>query len=136
MVLEDVGGLWYRVLVVRYGEEAGRLEVGGRSVSIWLRDIVKIRDGIGVDGGGGGWFADRVVRRVGDGSNTLFWHDRWLGDVPLCRHFDRLFGLALNKLSIVADMFTLGCEVGGCVEMEETVVGVREGDVRRVSPIT
>ena len=40
--------------------EGGR--EGGRSVSIWWREIVKIRDGIGVDGGG--WFADRVERRV------------------------------------------------------------------------
>ena len=36
-LLTDKGGLWYRVLVARYGEEAGRLEVGGQSVSIWWR---------------------------------------------------------------------------------------------------
>jgi len=53
-----------------------------------------------------------VVRRVGDGSDTLFWQDRWLGDVPLCRRFDRLFGLALNKHITVADMFMRGWEVG------------------------
>ena len=70
-MLVDRGGLWYRVFVARYGEEVGRLEVGGRSVSIWWREIAKIRDGIGVDGGGS--FADRVERRVGDGSDTLFW---------------------------------------------------------------
>jgi len=28
-MLIDRGGLWYRVLVARYGEEDGRLEVGG-----------------------------------------------------------------------------------------------------------
>jgi len=27
-MLVDRGGLWYRVLVVRYGEEAGRLGAG------------------------------------------------------------------------------------------------------------
>jgi len=46
-MLVDRGGLWYRVLAARYGEEAGRLEVGGRSVSIWWREITK-----------GGWFAE------------------------------------------------------------------------------
>jgi len=56
-----------------------------------------------------------VERRVEDGSNTLFWHDRWLGDVPLCRRFDHLFDLALNKHITVADMFVLGWEVGGGV---------------------
>ena len=69
-MLVDRGGLWCRILVATYGEEDGRLEVGGQSVSIWWREIAKIRDDIGVDGGG--WFADRVVRRVGDGSDTLF----------------------------------------------------------------
>jgi len=33
-LLIDRGGLWYRVLVARYGEVDGRLEVGGRSVSL------------------------------------------------------------------------------------------------------
>jgi hypothetical protein len=68
------------------------------------------KDGDGVDGES--WFADRVVRRVGDGSYTLFWQDRWLGDVPLCRRFARLFGLAVNKHITVADMFRHGWEVG------------------------
>lgn len=88
------------------------MEVGGQSVSIWWREVAKIMEGIGV---GGGWFADRMARRVGDGSNTLFWYDRWLGDVPLCRRFDRLFGLALNKQITVAEMVSLGWEVGGDV---------------------
>jgi len=88
-MLVDRGGLWFRVLVARYGEEAGRLEVGGRSVSTWWREIAKIRDG--VDSEVGGWFADSVYKKVGNGSNTLFWHNRWLGNVPLCRRFSRLF---------------------------------------------
>jgi len=31
---------------------------------------VKIRDGVGVDGGG--WFDESIVRRVGNGANTFF----------------------------------------------------------------
>jgi hypothetical protein len=34
------------VLAARYGEEAGRLEVGGKSGSYWWKEIAKIRDGI------------------------------------------------------------------------------------------
>jgi len=45
-MLVDRKGFWYRVLAVRYGEEAGRLEAGGQSVSFWWRELVKIRDGI------------------------------------------------------------------------------------------
>jgi len=110
-LLVDRGGLWYRVLVARYGEEAGRLEVGGRSVSTWWRELAKIRDEVGSDGGS--WFADRVASKVGTRTNTLFWQDRWLGDVPLCRRFSHLFDLSLNKSSTVAEMFSLGWEEGG-----------------------
>jgi len=39
-MLVDRGGLWYKVLVVRYGEEDG-----GRSGSSWWKEVVKIRDG-------------------------------------------------------------------------------------------
>jgi len=51
-MLVDRDEFWYRVLVTWYGEEAGRLEVGGRSDSFWLREIAKIRDGIGDTEGG------------------------------------------------------------------------------------
>jgi len=105
------GGFWYRVLAARYGEEARRLEVGGRSVSCWWREVAKIRDEVGEEGEG--WFAGMVSRKVGDGETTFFWLDRWVGDVPLCRRFSRLFNLAENKLASVASMCSLGWEVGG-----------------------
>ena len=69
-LLEDRGCFWYRVLVARYGEEAGRLAVGGWSGSSWWREIVKIRDG--EVGDEGGWFGARVSRVLGDGKNTFF----------------------------------------------------------------
>jgi len=50
-LLVDKGGLLSMVLVARYGEEAGRLAVGGRSGSLW-REAAKICDGVGVDGRG------------------------------------------------------------------------------------
>jgi hypothetical protein len=93
------------VLVARYGEETGRLEVGGQSVSSWWREIEKIRNGVDVDDGG--WFVERVARKVGDGTNTLFWYDRLLGNVPLCRRFSRLFDLAENKFCTMANMYSL-----------------------------
>ncbi|KEH24095.1 hypothetical protein MTR_7g103360 [Medicago truncatula] len=79
-----------RVLVARYGEE-----VGGRSGSSWWREIANIRDGLG--GVGGGWFRECVSSSVGDGGDTLFWHDPWLGGVPFCVRFRRLFDLAVDK---------------------------------------
>jgi hypothetical protein len=42
-MLVDREGLWYRVLVARYGEEDGVLKDGGRRASGWWRDIVRLR---------------------------------------------------------------------------------------------
>jgi hypothetical protein len=53
-LLVDRDNLWYRVLVARYGEDDGRLDDGGRSGSLWWKEVVKIRDGVG---GGEGWFS-------------------------------------------------------------------------------
>ncbi|PNX86633.1 hypothetical protein L195_g042713, partial [Trifolium pratense] len=47
--------LCYRVLVARYGEEAGRLMVGGRRGSTWWREVSRIRDGESAEGERG-WF--------------------------------------------------------------------------------
>ena len=73
-MLVDREGLWYHVLVARYGEVGGRLEVGGWSDSSWWRDSGRIRDGDGDSGRG--WFGHSVMRRVGDGAETLFWSHR------------------------------------------------------------
>ena len=54
-----------------------------------------------------------MSRRIGDGTNTLFWHDRWLGDVPFSRRFSRLFDLVVEKSITVASMFAHGWEEGG-----------------------
>jgi hypothetical protein len=121
--------LWYRVLAARYGEVAGRLAGGDRRDSAWCREVSRICDKVGV--AGGGWFAENVVRWVGNGVDTLFWTDSWQGGVPLSVTYRRLFDLATNKSISVADM----CELGwGVVAVAPTVVG--GGDVRRVYEFT
>jgi hypothetical protein len=54
-----------------------------------------------------------VSKVLGDGTNTFFWLDKWVGDVPLCRRFARLFNLTTNKFNSVADLCALGWEEGG-----------------------
>jgi hypothetical protein len=72
---------------------------------------VRIQDG--VDGSEGGWFGECVTKRVGDESDTFFWSDPWLGGIPLCERFERLYDLSENKSSTVAEMFFNGWEIGG-----------------------
>jgi hypothetical protein len=79
---------------------------------------------------GGGWFQKCVSRQVGDGANTFFWHDLWLGGVPLGVCFGHLFELVVDKYCIVSLMSALAWEEGA-----EAVVGL-VGDVRGVCHIT
>ncbi|KAK2419086.1 hypothetical protein QL285_041219 [Trifolium repens] len=111
-MLVDKSGLWYRVLVSRYGESLGRVQTGGREVSSWWREIARIRNGTG-DDEERGWFAEGVERRVGDGAETFFWSNPWLGCVPFCVRFRRLYDLSLHRSCTVAEMSELGWGEGG-----------------------
>jgi hypothetical protein len=50
---------------------------------------------------------------VRDGTGTLFLSDPWMGEIPLCERFGRLFDLAATKSCTVATMYALGWEAGG-----------------------
>jgi len=88
-----------------------RWEVGGRSCSHWWREVARIREGGGDVGGG--WFGECVSKKLGDGSDTLFWFDRWVGVAPLRVRNPQLFALSENKFIIVANLFAIGFEQGG-----------------------
>ena len=63
----------------------------GSHCSSWWRVLGRIREGVGE--GDGRWFDENIRRVVGDGTNTLFWHDNWVGGIPLRLKFPRLFDL-------------------------------------------
>ncbi|PNY12619.1 cysteine-rich receptor-like protein kinase [Trifolium pratense] len=90
--------------------EGGRLRGGGRRGSSWWREIVRIREGGEL---GSRWFEEHVLKRVGDGSNTFFWNDHWVDEIPLCERFSRLFDLAETKLRTMVEMSLLGWGVDG-----------------------
>ncbi|GAU12613.1 hypothetical protein TSUD_132230 [Trifolium subterraneum] len=86
-------------------------ERGRAERSPWWREIVRIRD----TGGGlwGGWFGENISKKVGKGSDTFFWTDPWVAEIPLCEKFGRLFDLAEAKSATVAEMFASGWGAGG-----------------------
>ncbi|PWA87168.1 hypothetical protein CTI12_AA134350 [Artemisia annua] len=47
-------------------------------------------------------FWSHCKKRVGNGINTSFWSDCWLGDIPLKAKYPRLFALELEKDATVA----------------------------------
>jgi len=74
--------------------------------SVWWREIVKIREGIRVEGGS--WFEDNISKHLGNRLNTYFWSDRWVGTVSLMERFRRLFDLSVHQNLMVGAMHALG----------------------------
>ncbi|GAU33263.1 hypothetical protein TSUD_279370 [Trifolium subterraneum] len=100
-MLVDKSGLWCRVLVARYGEEAGRLGEGGRNGSAWWREIVRSGRG-GRCGREGVVYGEyRTAGREWCGYLVL----EWLGGAPLSVKYRRLFDLSLDKLRTVVEIY-------------------------------
>ena len=114
MVLADVSRQrWFVVSEVSSPVWSGGwyVEGRGRRCSQWWCEVVRIRDG--GSGVGGGWFRENISKKVGDGMDTLFWTDSWLGGIPLAVRFRHLYDLSVNKNCLVGEMFALGVEEGG-----------------------
>jgi hypothetical protein len=45
-----------------------------------------------------------ISRRMGNGSDTLFWSSNWIGGTPLAVTFPRLFSLCNQKDNLVVDL--------------------------------
>jgi len=73
--------------------------------------MFRVREGIG--SGVGSWFDDNIRKVVGNGQNTFFWTDNWLGGAHLKLQFSRLFKLSVHKDCSVEDMTRLGWLDGG-----------------------
>ncbi|XP_058776563.1 uncharacterized protein LOC131650876 [Vicia villosa] len=69
--------------------------------SIWWRDLCKINllDGVVANG-----FSGSFKCCCKNGKDVLFWHNRWLGDQPLCLVFPDLYDLSSMKHCTVADI--------------------------------
>ena len=53
------------------------------------------------------------MRKVGDGADTVFWYDCWVGGVPFSVRLCRMFYLAVDKSTTVRSLFLLGWGEGG-----------------------
>ncbi|GJU02311.1 hypothetical protein Tco_1112649 [Tanacetum coccineum] len=95
------GSLWFRVIGALYGSSIGShpTHMSSNWCSI-VRELHLLKDK-GFD------FRSHCKKRVGNGNDTRFWLDRWIGDKPLSVNFPRLFALELNKdVSVAVKMDT------------------------------
>jgi len=81
--------LWYKVLAAKYGEEGGRIRLGGSNASGWWKSLCGVRDGIGIQNAG--WFETRMGCQLGNGDNSPSWNDPWLDGGTLCHRFSWIF---------------------------------------------
>lgn len=91
--MNDRESLWSRVILSLYGSvvvsnSGVRLLGNNRRVSGWWREILSM--GAGEDGSS---FWGSLERKVGDGSDILFWEHMWAGDNSLRAAFPRLHAL-------------------------------------------
>ncbi|KAK2406586.1 hypothetical protein QL285_042301 [Trifolium repens] len=103
-LLTDDHVLWKEVLRGKYGDSAiGRVVLGEECIpwfaSTWWKDICSI--GVNLDHN---WFSQQVIKKMGNGEQTSFWKDLWIGTVPLCEKFPRLYSISLQKEVSVATL--------------------------------
>lgn len=46
----------------------------------------------------------KIRKNVGRGTNTLFWHELWVGEAPLKMMFPRLFKICINPLATIESL--------------------------------
>ncbi|GJT14415.1 putative RNA-directed DNA polymerase, eukaryota, reverse transcriptase zinc-binding domain protein [Tanacetum coccineum] len=96
--------LWCKVIWSIHGVWGGLIEDSNTSTSsgLWLR-IMKLKTDlnlIGID------LPMLFKKKVGNGQNTRFWHDNWLGGVSLHTFFPWLYRLESNPNYLVCERNT------------------------------
>jgi hypothetical protein len=103
-LLSEGQSIWKNVLQDRYG--GGERGVGWMSrllppniASSWWNDLVSVGVVAGSDR-----LRDIFFRKLGNGGDTIFWHDTWVGVQPLKEVFPRLFLVSTKKECSVSEV--------------------------------
>ncbi|GJU03619.1 mutator type transposase, partial [Tanacetum coccineum] len=91
--------LWRKVIKSIYGMEGSWGGVGSRyqGGEVWVV-IIKVGKNLDMLEGG---FVSHFVKVVGDGLDTSFWLDKWVGEIRFCDRFSRLFHRETSKDVVV-----------------------------------
>ncbi|KAL8482942.1 hypothetical protein ACS0TY_025841 [Phlomoides rotata] len=104
--LSEKESLVSKVLDSKYGdflECCERFSVSKKSDPYWSSWWLSLIKFVGTNK----WFRDNVSRTIGDGNDTKFWYDKWLGGRCFKDMFPRLFLIDINKLCSVADRLSM-----------------------------
>jgi hypothetical protein len=97
--------IWKEVLKAKYGNQVvSKVNLACEGTpyyaSLWWKDI---RDLYG-RGEEWCWLEDLITKRLGNGMQTCFWKEVWVGDSPLCFNFPRLFMLSVHQDACVGEL--------------------------------
>ncbi|GJT53181.1 hypothetical protein Tco_0988235 [Tanacetum coccineum] len=115
--MSNEDSLWFRVIQAIHGSRIDPQP--SLSLSLWntiLKEVIVLKNR-GFD------FLAKCSKRVGNGSNTQFWLDNWIGGNSFCQAFPRLFALETNRNISVEEKMAADVEssfrrhVRGGVEM-------------------
>lgn len=103
-LLDEPKNLWAQVIHSKYGSFEGSRDLvrqgkGRAKASCWWIDICRLYWGSNADG-----LRRDFTKRLGNGADTNFWHDRWIGNETLCTQFPRLFRLSSQKHCMISEM--------------------------------
>jgi hypothetical protein len=97
--------VWKEVIKSKYGDMVvGKPMVVNNCIpwysSLWWKDVCSIGTNLNNN-----WFAQNVVKKLGNGTLTSFWEDTWVGNLPLKDLFPRLFSISTQKEATVAELY-------------------------------
>ncbi|GJU07962.1 hypothetical protein Tco_1124392 [Tanacetum coccineum] len=92
------GSLWFRVIQALHGTslESHQVQITSLWSSILCEMHVLVLKGFDL--------MAHCKKRIGDGNNTSFWRDSWIGDQPLCLMFPRIFVLEKEKVTVASKL--------------------------------
>jgi hypothetical protein len=103
-LLSDDHAVWKEVIKSKYGVGVVDQPVLGEEhkpwfASLWWKDLCSIGTNLSHN-----WFSQGVVKKLGNKARTSFWHDNWVGNVPLQSRFPRLYSISTQKNVSVAEI--------------------------------
>ncbi|GJZ83149.1 hypothetical protein Tco_0648322 [Tanacetum coccineum] len=99
--LKEENALWTKVIASIYGPHGGLTtgSISSYKSGPWYQ-IMKLKDDLlscGIS------LPSLFKRKIGNGLNTKFWLDSWIGGPPICNVFPRLYRLDKNNECLVVD---------------------------------
>ncbi|PWA75447.1 RNA-directed DNA polymerase, eukaryota, Reverse transcriptase zinc-binding domain protein [Artemisia annua] len=117
--LQEENALWRKVIVSIHGPHGGLAtgSISSYKSAPWYQ-IMKLKDDLlsyGIS------LPSLFKRKIGNGLNTKFWLDSWIGGPPLCNVFPRLYLLDKNSECLVCERAPLNVPASANIDAPDSL---------------